>query len=43
MVTRRAGRKYFFCSIYMCAYVVGAKPNRVTLEPSFNHASVHTA
>ena len=42
MVTRRVGRKYFFCSMYICAYIVGAKPDRVTVGPSPNYAIVYT-
>ena len=43
MVARRAGRKCFPCSVCVCARVVRAKPNRVTLGPSPNHVSVRTA
>ena len=40
MVARRAGRKCFLCNICECARVANAKPNRITLGPSSNHASV---
>ena len=40
MVARKVKRKYFPCSIYVYDYIVGAKPNRVILGPSPNHASV---
>ena len=40
MVARKAGRKCFLYSVCACARVVGAKPNRVILGPSSNHASM---
>ena len=40
MVIKKAGPKYFFCSVCTCAYVVRAKSNRITLGPSPNHVSM---
>ena len=37
---RKVRRKYFFYNICAYARVVGAKPNRITLGPSPNYASV---
>ena len=42
MVIKKTEQKYFFHIMCVCAYIVRAKLNRVTLEPSPNYASIYT-